>query len=184
VAVANVGGRPTAVVHLRLEAAGEASGWRMTRTGPRGPGRRQGGLEPEVASGTERRGRFSPGGGGTPLHTAESLPPSSPCPQPPPASHRHNFADRVDTNGASAAASSNNAGWTLGAVGRMLPRAHRRVPMHYKVGAERLQQVPSMAHRPDWVFRVARTAPVGPTHAVCGDWCHGPVESGPRRSSR
>ena len=39
--------------------------------------------------------------------------------------------------------------------------------MRYKVGAERLQQVPSLAYRPDGVFRVARTAPVGPTHAVC-----------------
>ena len=38
--------------------------------------------------------------------------------------------------------------------------------MQYKVGAEQLQQVPSLAHRPDGVFRVARTAPVGPTHAV------------------
>jgi hypothetical protein len=41
------------------------------------------------------------------------------------------------------------------------------VRMRYKVGAEQLQQVPSLAHRPDGVFRVARTAPVGPTHAVC-----------------
>jgi hypothetical protein len=39
--------------------------------------------------------------------------------------------------------------------------------MRYKVGSEQLQQVPSVAHRPDEVFRVARTAPVGPTHAVC-----------------
>jgi hypothetical protein len=39
--------------------------------------------------------------------------------------------------------------------------------MRYKIGAEELQQVPSLAHRPDTVFRVARTAPVGPTHAVC-----------------
>ena len=39
--------------------------------------------------------------------------------------------------------------------------------MRYKVGAEQLQQVPSLAHRPDGVFRVARTAPLGPTHAVC-----------------
>jgi hypothetical protein len=39
--------------------------------------------------------------------------------------------------------------------------------MRYKVGAEQLQQVPSLAHRPDGVFRVARIAPVGPTHAVC-----------------
>ena len=39
--------------------------------------------------------------------------------------------------------------------------------MRYKVGAEQLQQVPSLVHRPDTVFRVARTAAVGPTHAVC-----------------
>ena len=38
--------------------------------------------------------------------------------------------------------------------------------MRYKVGAEQLEHVPSLAHRPDGVFRVARTAPVGPTHAV------------------
>ncbi len=38
--------------------------------------------------------------------------------------------------------------------------------MRYQVGAEQLEQVPSLAHRPDGVFRVARTAPVGPTHAV------------------
>ena len=30
--------------------------------------------------------------------------------------------------------------------------------MRYKVGAEQLQQVPSLAHRADGVFRVARTA--------------------------
>jgi|SoiMethySBSTD1v2_1073268.scaffolds.fasta_scaffold368723_3 hypothetical protein len=41
------------------------------------------------------------------------------------------------------------------------------VSMRYKVGAERLQQVPSLVHRADGVFRVARTAPAGPTHAVC-----------------
>jgi hypothetical protein len=39
--------------------------------------------------------------------------------------------------------------------------------MRYRVGAEQLRQAPSLAHRPDGVFRVARTAPVGPTHAVC-----------------
>jgi hypothetical protein len=39
--------------------------------------------------------------------------------------------------------------------------------MRYKVGAEQLQRAPSLAHRPDGVFQVARTAPVGPTHAVC-----------------
>jgi hypothetical protein len=38
--------------------------------------------------------------------------------------------------------------------------------MRYKVGAEQLRQVPSLVHRPDTVFRVARTAAVGPTHAV------------------
>lgn len=38
--------------------------------------------------------------------------------------------------------------------------------MRYKVGAEQLRRVPSLAHRPDGVFRVARSAPVGPTHAV------------------
>jgi hypothetical protein len=41
------------------------------------------------------------------------------------------------------------------------------VRMRYKVGAEQLERVASLAHRPDGVFRVARTAPVGPTHAVC-----------------
>ncbi len=39
--------------------------------------------------------------------------------------------------------------------------------MRYKVGAEQLQQVPSLVHRRDGAFRAARTAPVGPTHAVC-----------------
>jgi hypothetical protein len=39
--------------------------------------------------------------------------------------------------------------------------------MRYRVGAEQLQQVPSLVYRPDGVFRAARTAPVGPTHAVC-----------------
>jgi hypothetical protein len=39
--------------------------------------------------------------------------------------------------------------------------------MRYRVGAGQLQRVPSLAHRPDGVFRVARTAPVGPTRAVC-----------------
>jgi hypothetical protein len=38
--------------------------------------------------------------------------------------------------------------------------------MRYKVGAEQLEQVPSLAHPPDGAFRSARTAPVGPTHAV------------------
>ena len=49
----------------------------------------------------------------------------------------------------------------------MLPRSQTGVPMRYKVGAEQVQRVPSLAHRPDRVFGVARTAPVGPTHAVC-----------------
>jgi hypothetical protein len=38
--------------------------------------------------------------------------------------------------------------------------------MRYQVGAEALERVPSMAHRPDGRFRLTRTAPVGPTHAV------------------
>jgi hypothetical protein len=38
--------------------------------------------------------------------------------------------------------------------------------MRYKIGAEQLERVPSLAHRPDGTFRSARTAPVGPTHAV------------------
>ena len=38
--------------------------------------------------------------------------------------------------------------------------------MRYKVGAEQVEQVPPLAHRPDEVVRSARTAPVGPTHAV------------------
>jgi hypothetical protein len=39
-------------------------------------------------------------------------------------------------------------------------------PMSYKVGAEQVEQIPPLAHRPDGVFRSARTAAVGPTHAV------------------
>jgi hypothetical protein len=38
--------------------------------------------------------------------------------------------------------------------------------MRYKVGAEQLQQVPTLVHRPDTAFRASRTAPVGPTHAI------------------
>jgi hypothetical protein len=38
--------------------------------------------------------------------------------------------------------------------------------MRYKAGAEHMEQVPSLAHRPDGVFRSARTTPVGSTHAV------------------
>jgi hypothetical protein len=38
--------------------------------------------------------------------------------------------------------------------------------MRYKVGAEQVEQVPSLAHRPDRAFRSAWTTPVGPTHAV------------------
>ena len=37
--------------------------------------------------------------------------------------------------------------------------------MRYKIGAEHLEQVPSLAHRPDGL-QAARAAPVGPTHAV------------------
>ena len=38
--------------------------------------------------------------------------------------------------------------------------------MRYRVGAEQMEHIPSLAHRPDGVFGSARTAPVGPTHAV------------------
>jgi hypothetical protein len=41
--------------------------------------------------------------------------------------------------------------------------------MRYKTGAERLQPVPALVHRPNTVFRVGRTAPVGPTHAIHGE---------------
>jgi hypothetical protein len=37
--------------------------------------------------------------------------------------------------------------------------------MRYKIGAEQLEQAPSLANRPDGAFRSARTTPV-PTHAV------------------
>jgi hypothetical protein len=40
------------------------------------------------------------------------------------------------------------------------------LPMRYKVGAEQLQQVPTLVHRPDTTFRASRVAPAGPTHAV------------------
>jgi hypothetical protein len=48
----------------------------------------------------------------------------------------------------------------------MLPRFGGRARMRYKVGAEQVEQVPPLAHRPDEIVRSARTAPVGPTHAV------------------
>jgi hypothetical protein len=51
--------------------------------------------------------------------------------------------------------------------------------MRYKVGAEQMEQIPSLAHRPDGVFRSARTAPVGPTHAV--DATTGAVACGIKR---
>jgi hypothetical protein len=38
--------------------------------------------------------------------------------------------------------------------------------MRNKIGAEHLEQVPSLAHRRNGVFRSARTTPVGPSHAV------------------
>src|SRR5919108_2541500 len=58
------------------------------------------------------------------------------------------------------------AGWTCGVSKRMPPRSQWRVLMRNKVGAEQLQQVPSLGNRPDGVFRSARTASVGPTHGV------------------
>jgi hypothetical protein len=47
----------------------------------------------------------------------------------------------------------------------MLPGSER-AGMRYRVGAEQVEQVPSLARRPGGVFRLARTSPVGPTHAV------------------
>lgn len=38
--------------------------------------------------------------------------------------------------------------------------------MRYKVGAEQLERVPAMAHRPGGVYRAPRIAAVGPAHAV------------------
>jgi len=38
--------------------------------------------------------------------------------------------------------------------------------MRNRIGAEQLQQVPSLAHRPYGVVRSARTTPVGSTCAV------------------
>ena len=38
--------------------------------------------------------------------------------------------------------------------------------MRYGIDAEQLEQAPSLARRPDGVFRSARTTPVGPTHAM------------------
>jgi hypothetical protein len=43
--------------------------------------------------------------------------------------------------------------------------------MRYRVGAEQVEFVPGMAHRPGGVYRVPRTAPVGPTHAVDAAQC-------------
>jgi hypothetical protein len=43
--------------------------------------------------------------------------------------------------------------------------------MRYTIGVEQLEQVPSLAHRPDGVFRSARTTPVGPTHVVDATTC-------------
>jgi hypothetical protein len=48
---------------------------------------------------------------------------------------------------------------------RMLP-LYGGGGMRYKVGAEQLEQVPSMVRRPNGVFRSARITPIGPTHAV------------------
>jgi hypothetical protein len=45
----------------------------------------------------------------------------------------------------------------------LVPKGGR---MRYKIGAQALEEVPALAHRPDGVFRAARTVPVGPTHAV------------------
>jgi hypothetical protein len=54
----------------------------------------------------------------------------------------------------------------MGSNEEVLARSRGGVPVRSKVGAEQLQQVPSLVYRPDTVFRAARIAPVGPTHAV------------------
>jgi hypothetical protein len=38
--------------------------------------------------------------------------------------------------------------------------------MRYKVGAEQVEEIQSLVQRPDGVVNSARTAPIGPTHAV------------------
>jgi hypothetical protein len=49
----------------------------------------------------------------------------------------------------------------------MLPGFGRRgAQVQYKVGAEQVEQIPPLAHRPDEFVRSARTTSVGPTHAV------------------
>lgn len=42
----------------------------------------------------------------------------------------------------------------------------RGARMRHKIGAERLEQVPPLAHRPDGVIRSDRMTLVGSTHAV------------------
>jgi len=54
----------------------------------------------------------------------------------------------------------------LGSLAEDAPESQWREPARDKVGAEQLQQVPSLGHRPDGVCRLAPPAPVGPTHAV------------------
>jgi hypothetical protein len=53
------------------------------------------------------------------------------------------------------------------------PAVQWRVPMRYKVGAEQLQQVPSLAHRPDGGVPGGQDRPGGPNpRGVCGDRRH------------
>jgi hypothetical protein len=54
------------------------------------------------------------------------------------------------------------------------------LPMRYKVGAEQLQQVPTLLHRPDTAFRASRVAPAGPTHVVSTRTGEPPAGSRPR----
>jgi len=82
---------------------------------------------------------------------------------------------------------------------RMRPLEAEGGWMRYRVGAEQLERVPAMAHRPGGVYRAPRIAPVAPAHAVdagsggvaCGipasqlevldqDWEAGFVEKCPR----
>jgi hypothetical protein len=43
--------------------------------------------------------------------------------------------------------------------------------MRYQIGAEQLEQAPSLAHRPDGGFRSARTTPAHSTHLVDAAAC-------------
>jgi hypothetical protein len=57
--------------------------------------------------------------------------------------------------------------WTWGAISRMLPRSPRGSAHALQTRCRAAPAGPFPGPPPDTVFRAARTAPVGPTHAVC-----------------